>query len=133
MIYLNEKNLLILNSVNYKINNSEGYKVNIDLYRNLNNWNNKSIFENNTFDYAIEKRKLLINHKFNEWDLKLATCWIENIYGETGKGEYHAVLIVNTNEDNYCLDNRSSDAYPSRFFPYKWDKIFTNNQWINMD
>ena len=42
-------------------------------------------------DYALLKRKFLLNSGFERKDLHLACCWCEN-------DEYHCVLLVNTDK-----------------------------------
>ena len=66
--------------------------------------------------YATSKYEKLVALGCPKDILRLATCWVET-------GEYHAVLLVNYEEQTWVLDNRH--PYPTEYqlLPYKWHKL----------
>lgn len=68
-------------------------------------------------DYALTKRYLLRGEfPDHRQCFRLATCWVET-------GEYHAVLLVDTNRGTYVLDNRERNIISWESLDYTWDKI----------
>lgn len=66
-------------------------------------------------DYALLKRQVLLKSGFERKDLHLACCWNET-------GDYHCVLLCNTDKGWFVLDNRYTWPMPPKSLPYKWDK-----------
>ena len=64
-------------------------------------------------DFALEKRRVLIERGFPPAALALATAYSE----ETG---LHAVLIVRTSQGDYVLDNTTPWVMPWRQTGYRW-------------
>ena len=64
-------------------------------------------------DFALEKRRGLIERGFPPAALALATAYSE----ETG---LHAVLIVRTEQGDYVLDNTTPWVLPWQETPYRW-------------
>lgn len=56
-------------------------------------------------DYSIGKLRRLVQLGWPVEKLHLACCYVET-------GEYHAVLIVETPEGSYMLDNRQPEPAP---------------------
>ncbi|WP_203290884.1 transglutaminase-like cysteine peptidase [Maricaulis parjimensis] len=64
-------------------------------------------------DFALEKRRELLERGFPPSALALATAYSE----ETG---LHAVLVVRTNQGDYVLDNTTPWVLPWSQSPYRW-------------
>ena len=64
-------------------------------------------------DFALEKRRGLLERGFPPAALALATAYSE----ETG---LHAVLIVRTEQGDYVLDNTTPWVLPWQETPYRW-------------
>lgn len=109
--------------VNESINNSTLFKEDPELYSKEEFWV-VALREGDCEDYALAKRKILINEENSE-HLHLATCWTES-------GEYHAVLVVDTERGQYVLDNRHSKPQKKEHLPYKWHKIQDGNKWFEI-
>ena len=65
-------------------------------------------------DYALLKRKMLIDAGFDRDKIHLCTCFVD--------GAGHCVLLVETDRGNYILDNNQSEPVQPNFLSYKWDK-----------
>ena len=78
-------------------------------------------------DYALLKRKILLNSGFERKDLHLACCWCEN-------DEYHCVLLVNTDKGWFILDNRYAWPMVHESINYKWDKALNevDGKWYEL-
>jgi len=100
--------------VNSDVNASVTYKTDLEQYDKPDFW-----VETGTFgdceDYALRKRELLLNTGFARKDLHLACCWTET-------GDYHCVLLCNTSNEWFVLDNRYTWPMTPKSLPYKWDK-----------
>jgi predicted transglutaminase-like cysteine proteinase len=72
-------------------------------------------------DYALEKRKALVEAGFSVDALSLAIV-------RTGWGETHAVLIVGTDEGDYVLDNLSPWVKGWEAVNYTWIERQTPGQ-----
>lgn len=114
----------LADSINSAVNSSTKYRTDIDLYGVDEFWVTASGM-GDCEDSALAKRKALLDAGASIDDLRLATCWIET-------GEYHAVLVVSTDEGEYVLDNRYAHPMPRQALPYRWDKIQQGNQWVNI-
>lgn len=64
-------------------------------------------------DYALEKRKRLIDAGWPEKSLRMATA-------RNRKGNLHAVLIVVTEQGDYVLDNITNRIHAWDKTPYRW-------------
>ncbi|MBW8733861.1 MAG: transglutaminase-like cysteine peptidase [Asticcacaulis sp.] len=64
-------------------------------------------------DFALEKRRLLIEHGVPAAALSIAIV-------RTRRGEEHAVLVVTTDAGDYVLDNLAYDVRPWRRAGYTW-------------
>lgn len=72
-------------------------------------------------DYAATKRHFLRNRYPQHHDhFRLATCWVDA--GRTA-GSYHAVLIVETDQGAYVLDNNLRRPILMEDVNYAWHKI----------
>ena len=111
----------ILFKVNSNINNSTRYKTDIELYKSPEYWNEAN-GEGDCEDYALAKRRLLIDANVDRSKIHLATCWTET-------KEYHAVLLVETDEGTYILDNRYPRPMMKSELNYTWHKIQIGDRW----
>jgi len=111
----------IVEKIQLQVNNTICYESDIQQY-NLPEWWTPAIFAGDCEDYALLKRKLLLDIGFSVNDVHLVTCWTET-------NEYHCVLMVNTNRGYYILDNRYATIYKPNYVNYKWEKVLTNDGW----
>lgn len=75
-------------------------------------------------DYALLKRKMLIDAGFDRDKIHLCTCFVD--------GAGHCVLLVETDRGNYILDNNQSEPVQPNFLSYKWDKIQKGEKWYDL-
>ena len=100
--------------VNSDVNASVTYKTDLEQYDTPEIWREAGSF-GDCEDYALRKRELLLNAGLARKDLHLACCWCET-------GEYHCVLLCNTDKGWFSLDNRfATPQIPSKC-GYAWDK-----------
>ncbi len=108
-------------AINALVNNSTQYKCDSALYSKPEFWevaNGAGDCE----DFALAKRKLLIEAGCPRSDLSLATCYTE-------QGDYHAVLIVRTNQGQCVLDNRFPRPQFKDSLGYRWHKVEVGGEW----
>ena len=114
----------IAERINSQVNASVTYKTDLEQYSTPEFWTVAGKF-GDCEDYALLKRAYLLEQGANPDDLYLACCWCET-------GEYHCVLIAETEKGAYVLDNR----YPFLIQPsqvnYKWDKALRGNKWYEL-
>ena len=100
--------------INSDVNASVTYKTDLEQYGKPEHWCLPTDF-GDCEDYALLKRAYLLEHGWDADKIHLACCWTET-------GQYHAVLLCNTNKGWYILDNRYQWPMPPKSLPYKWDK-----------
>jgi len=104
----------IAERINSQVNASVTYKTDLQQYGKSEFW-----VEANTLgdceDYALLKRAYLLEQGWDADKIHLACCWTE-------AGEYHCVLLVDTDNGWYALDNRHSAPMPPSSLGYTWDK-----------
>ncbi|MBI3675230.1 MAG: transglutaminase-like cysteine peptidase [Proteobacteria bacterium] len=79
-------------------------------------------------DYALTKRKILIDAGLPELALRIAVVI-------TPRAVMHAVLVVSTDRGDYVLDNLTSDILPSSEVPYTWiaeQNASDASQWVGL-
>jgi predicted transglutaminase-like cysteine proteinase len=108
-------------AIQIEVNNSVTYRTDIDLYSTTEFWV-EPVSAGDCEDYALAKRKRLLDMGVDSKYLRLATCWTET-------WEYHAVLIVTTNEGDYVLDNRYPLPMMKQDLRYRWHKIQEGSKW----
>ncbi len=134
MIQLTTENWQLIKKINSDVNNNTKYRTDMTLYQKLEYWEPSGGYEGDCEDYALEKRKRLLDCKlFDINDIRLATCWVEGKNGEIGEGGYHAVLILVIENNDWVLDNRCSNPIKYHLLPYKWHKILIGNKWHNIN
>ena len=113
----------LVEKINTEVNSSVVYRTDSSLYKKEDFW---TVADNqgDCEDYALAKRKLLIEMGY-ESSCRLATCWTET-------GEYHAVLVVTTEEGDYVLDNRFPSPMKRQDVFYRWHMIQEGDKWHNI-
>lgn len=80
-------------------------------------------------DYALLKRALLKEQGFNPDCIHIATCWVNVRSLTTG----HCVLIVETDQGQFILDNNLDYPVPLNFqtaiYKYLWNVIERGGKW----
>ena len=105
----------IAERVNSHVNNSVTYKTDLEQYKTPEFWINAGRY-GDCEDYALLKRAYLLEQGWDVDKIHLACCWTET-------GEYHCVLLIDTDSGWYALDNRhDSPMRPSTTLGYTWDK-----------
>ena len=118
-------NYSVAERINSDVNASVAYKTDLAQYAKSEFWIEAGRF-GDCEDYALLKRQLLLNGGFARKDLHLACCWCET-------GDYHCVLLVNTDKGWYILDNRHTFPMPPKSLPYKWDKVLREDgKWYEL-
>jgi len=115
-----------LREVNEQVNRL-GYTSDMEQYGKNDFWTS-IVSTGDCEDSAITKYRRLFNLGWPLKDLRLACCYVET-------GEYHAVLIVSTDEGDVMLDNRQPHPVPvalvSLVLGYKPDIIQGSGQtWV---
>lgn len=107
--------------VNWLVNTKIEYRTDLDNYNKAEFWQ-AAEQSGDCEDYALAKRKMLLDMGVDPKLVKLATAWVET------EG-YHAVLIVSTTSGDFVLDNRYPDPMMKQDLPYRWHKIQVGNKW----
>lgn len=111
-----------LQEINEQINADTTYTCDMALYGREDFWElvkGKGDCE----DYALTKRKHLLDIGWPLEALRIACCWTE-------KGEYHGVLIATFEDKDYVLGNDSPYVTLWHDTPYKWDRIEVIGQYM---
>ena len=112
--------------INREVNESVSYKTDLEQYDKPDYWVDANTF-GDCEDYALRKRELLLNAGFARKDLHLACCWIE-------AGDYHCVLLCNTSNGWFVLDNRYKWPMSPKSLHYHWDKALdeVDGKWYTL-
>lgn len=113
----------IAERINRDVNASVKYKTDLGQYGVPEFWTMAGKF-GDCEDYALLKRKMLIDAGFDRDKIHLCTCFV----GDAG----HCVLLVETDRGNYILDNNQSEPVQPNFLSYKWDKIQRGDKWYEL-
>ena len=103
----------MLERTNDRINARVWYVSDKRQYGRADYWNYPSENRGDCEDYAIAKRRELIEKGWPPSSLLLATA-----FAETGEG--HAVLVARTTDGDFILDNRFTNVKIWHELPYKW-------------
>ena len=76
-------------------------------------------------DYALLKRKLLLEQGWPSDKLGLCVC-----YMPTGEG--HCVLWVETDKGSFILDNNYNYPISPVDLPYKWESMLCGGKWLKL-
>ena len=113
----------IAERINSDVNASVKYKTDLGQYNVPEFWTVAGKF-GDCEDYALLKRKMLIDAGFDRDKIHLCTCFVD--------GAGHCVLLVETDRGNYILDNNQSEPVQPSFLSYKWDKIQKGDKWYEL-
>lgn len=108
--------LTLLRAVNDEVNGLMRATSDIQIYGIADYWNDPVLVRGvrgDCEDFALEKRRLLIEHGVPAASLSIAIV-------RTRLGEEHAVLVVTTDAGDYVLDNLAYDVRPWRRAGYTW-------------
>jgi len=100
--------------INSDVNASVTYKTDLAQYGTPEHWCLPYKF-GDCEDYALLKRAYLLEQGWPADKLNLCCCWCET-------GEYHCVLIVDTDKGFFVLDNRHYSPMKPSALGYTWDK-----------
>lgn len=110
--------------INSDVNARVTYKTDLAQYGKPEYWCLPSNF-GDCEDYALLKRKLLLEQGWPSDKLGLCVCYMPD-------GQGHCVLLVETDRGNYILDNNQSEPVQPNFLSYKWDKIQKGDKWYEL-
>ena len=113
----------IAERINRDVNASVKYKTDLGQYNVPEFWTVAGKY-GDCEDYALLKRKMLIDAGFDRDKIHLCTCFVD--------GAGHCVLLVETDRGNYILDNNQSEPVQPNFLSYKWDKIQKGDKWYEL-
>ena len=91
-------------AVNARVNRRP-YRVDLALYGRDDHWTPIAEAGGDCEDYSLAKQAELLALGWPLEALRLATC-------HTERGDYHAVLTVDTDAGTYVLDNRRAEPTP---------------------
>lgn len=111
-------------SIHTTANRAIKYCTDISQYNILENWTLPKTGLGDCEDYALLKRKMLIDAGFDRDKIHLCTCFVG--------GAGHCVLLVETDRGNYILDNNQPEPVEPSFLSYKWDKIQRGSKWYEL-
>ena len=107
--------------INNTVNTSVTYKTDLEQYSKPDNWCLPSDF-GDCEDYALLKRKLLLEQGWQNDKLGLCVCY-------TQSGEGHCVLWVDTDKGSFILDNNYDFPMKPSELPYKWESMLCDGVW----
>ena len=111
-------------SIHGAVNRDTKYCTDTSQYNTLEHWTLPNTGLGDCEDYALLKRKMLIDAGFDRDKIHLCTCFVD--------GAGHCVLLVETDRGNYILDNNQSEPVLPSFLSYKWDKIQKGDKWYEL-
>jgi predicted transglutaminase-like cysteine proteinase len=106
----------LLRAVNDQVNGTMRATSDIQAYGIADYWNDPVLVRGvrgDCEDFALEKRRLLVEHGVPAAALSIAIV-------RTRLGEEHAVLVVTTDAGDFVLDNLTYDVRPWRRAGYTW-------------
>lgn len=118
-----------LNVVNDYVNSSVRQIEDIDNYGVSERWSYPNEKGGDCEDFALEKRKLLIERGWSPADLLIAVVREWN-------GAGHAILVVDTDKGEFVLDNKNWAIVAWNDTPYTWIKRQSRERpyiWVNLD
>ena len=107
--------------INRDVNASVKYKTDLERYGKPEHWCLPTDF-GDCEDYALLKRKLLLEHGWSSDKLGLCVCY-------TQSGEGHCVLWVDTDKGSFILDNNYAFPMKPSELPYKWESMLCDGVW----
>ena len=110
--------------INNTVNTSVTYKTDLEQYSKPDNWCLPSDF-GDCEDYALLKRKLLLEQGWQNDKLGLCVCY-------TQSGEGHCCLWVDTDKGSFILDNNYDFPVKPSELPYKWESMLCDGEWVQL-
>lgn len=110
--------------INSDVNARVTYKTDLAQYGTPEHWCLPYKF-GDCEDYALLKRKLLLEQGWPSDKLGLCVC-----YMPTGDG--HCVLWVDTDKGSFILDNNYNWPVNPVDLPYKWESMLCNGKWLKL-
>ena len=114
----------IVESINSKVNASVSYKTDLEQYSTPEFWKEAGAF-GDCEDYALLKRKLLLEQGWPNDKLGLCVCYMPD-------GSGHCVLWVDTDKGSFILDNNYNWPVSPVDTPYKWESMLCNGKWLKL-
>ena len=108
-------------SINSTVNARVTYKADLEQFDTPEFWCLPTNF-GDCEDYALLKRKLLLEQGWHSDKLGLCVC-----YMPTGEG--HCVLWVDTDKGSFILDNNYAFPVKPSELPYKWESMLCDGVW----
>lgn len=132
MIHMDNETWAKIEQINHLVN-QQPYKTDLELYGKPEFWTIMSGHGGDCEDYALTKRQKLIEAGFDPHDLLPAVGWTNPKDENSG----HCVLLVQTDDGAYVLDNNNGWVLPwqdSKVSIKKWDRRADSHstQWIKM-
>ena len=110
--------------IHQKVNSETSYRSDWLQYGVPEHW-----VEANTLgdceDYALLKRKLLLEQGWPSDKLGLCVCYMPD-------GQGHCVLWVDTNKGSFILDNCYDWPISPVELPYTWESMLCNGKWLKL-
>jgi len=111
--------------INAQVNASVTYKTDLEQYDKPEHWCLPTNF-GDCEDYALLKRKLLLEQGWPSDKLGLCVCYMPD-------GQGHCVLWVDTDKGQFILDNNLKDPVSLNFqavdYRYIWNIIERGGKW----
>lgn len=108
-------------NINTQINEVTCYQSDLERVGRIEFWD-VALGKGDCEDYALAKRRALLDSGSSINDIHMATCIVEGMGG-------HAVLIVNTDKGDYVLDNRYPEPMEKHFLPYTDWSMQVGDKW----
>ena len=118
-----------LNRVNDYVNRTVPQVSDMALYERAEWWAYPDARGGDCEDFALEKRKLLIERGWTAENLLVSVVREWN-------GDGHAVLLVRTDRGEFVLDNKNWEVVVWSDAPYQWIKRQSEKRpyiWVNLD
>ena len=127
-VNLTPASLKMIERVNRWVNNSIEPVSDMDHWGVVDQWDLPADGKGDCEDYALMKRKMLIEEGFPRQALLMTVV-------KDKKNEGHAILTVKTNRGEFVLDNLNSEMKPWTATPYRFVKRQSQenpNVWISL-
>jgi len=123
MIKLTPEKWKTITDINRQVNFAIEYLSDQENYGISDYWAIPKNGKGDCEDIQLMKQDLLKKQGIESF---MATCWTET-------GEYHAVLLVDTNKGTFVLDNRYKTVWNYDELDYAWDKIeVEGGKWVEI-
>ena len=110
--------------INNTVNMSVLYKTDLEQYGKPEHWCLPTDF-GDCEDYALLKRKLLLEHGWSSDKLGLCVCYMQS-------GEGHCVLWVDTDKGSFILDNNYLFPMKPSDLHYRWESMLCDGEWLEL-